>query len=274
MTVIKMFLLYVFSVYAIDIPDRGFGESTENPEKFPAKAFSFDVCSESIPVKKGKNPWLLIEKKKTKQAPMDPNPPSWVESYYVNPSNKSKQFAIHNQADSIYSSPTTLARIDCKDGLIYFQHLVREPAPTNFYRVYDLISGTEYKVTEGAVTISPDGKHLMTASASDRDQKCGRSGSCEVSLHFYSCKGRKSKHVECTHEHELNYSVTSKTGKAASFAPVPVKWKEPRKNGEELKVILGGSKRSPATITCEVRSGFSCRVSKSKNLEFSKKGPS
>lgn len=260
--------------HAIDIPDRSFSESTENPQNFPAKVFSFESCSEAIPIKPGKNPWLKIEKKKTKQAPMDPNPPSWVESYYVNPSNKDQRFAIHNQADSIYSSPTTLSRIDCKEGLIYFQNLVREPTPTNFYRVFDLISGSEYKVTEGAVTISPDGKHLMTASASDHDVKCGRTGSCEVSLHFYSCKGRKSKHTTCTHEHEVNYMVTSKGGKNVFFAPVPVKWKEARKAGPDLKVILGGTKKSPASITCEVRSEFACRVSNAKSLVFSKKGAS
>lgn len=242
---------------ALDIPDRSFSESTPNPENFPVTGFSFEACSSRIPVKKNQNPWLRIEKKKSKPAAMNPEPASWTESYYVTPANKAKQFSIVNQEDSIYNAPTTLARIDCKNGLIYFQHLVREPVTTNFHRVFDLVSGVEYKVTEGAVTFSPDGKHLLTASASDQDQKCSYRDSCAVGLKFYSCKGRKTQQNECQLVKEYDYLIHVK-GRRPAFSPVPVKWKEKRK---DVKVILGGSKQSPAKIICDVTPELNCKIS-------------
>lgn len=250
---------------AIELQETPKGEIT-NPQDFPAKGFSFGKCSERIPVKPGKNPWLKVAKKKTKQAPMNPAPVSWVESYYVTPANQEKKFSIINQEDSIYSSPTTLARIDCKHGLIYFQHLVREPVPTNTYRVLDLISGEEYNVTEGAVTISPDGNYMITASASDRDQKCGRSPSCDVDIKLYQCKKRKSQGMACELQSEKKYSV-SRHGKAASFSPLPLKWNW-NKYRKELKATLGGSSRSPSKVNCNVLPKFDCSVAKKGSLEF------
>lgn len=253
---------------AIELQETPKGEIT-NSEDFPAKGFSFGKCSERIPVKPGKNPWLKVAKKKTKSAPMNPQPSSWVESYFVTPANKEKRFSIINQEDSIYSSPTTLARIDCKNGLIYFQHLVREPVPTNFFRVYDLLTGEEYQVTEGAVTISPDGNYMITASASDRDQKCGRSPSCDVDIKLYQCKQRKSQDTPCTLQSEKKYSV-SKHGKAASFSPLPLKWNW-NKHKKELKATLGGSSRSPSKINCNILPKFTCSVVKKGKLEFALK---
>jgi len=253
------------SLFAIDIPDRSFSESPpQSAEDFPATGFSFKNCSSRIPVKKGQNPWLRVEKKKSKPAAMNPAPASWIEHYYVTPTNKTKAFAIHNQEDSIYNSPTTLARIDCKNGLIYFQHVIREPVTTNEIRVFDLVSGTEHKVTEGAVTFSLDGKHLMTASASDQDVKCGRTESCSIQLKFYSCKGRKSQHSECKLEKAYSYTATSRTGRAL-FMPSPIKWKEKKK---DVSVMIGGSRQSPAKIACEVAPKLQCNIANLGKMKF------
>jgi len=254
--------------YAIEFSGASKGE-TENPQDFPATGFSFGKCSERIPVKPGKNPWLKVAKRKGKQAPMNPDPPSVVESYYVTPGNKEKRFSIINQEDSIYNAPTTLARIDCKHGLIYFQNLIREPVPTNQIRVYDLISGEEYRVTEGAVTISPDGSYMLAASASDRDQKCGSSPSCDINIKVLQCKKRKSQGSACEVLAEKKYTVT-KGGKAAAFSVVPVKWNW-NKHKKELKATLGGSSRSPSKIICKILPKYSCSVAKKGALEFSEK---
>lgn len=254
--------------FAIELRETPKGDSF-NPQDFPAKGFSFKQCSEHIPVVKGKNPWLRVDKKKTKPAAMNPNPASWVESYYVSPANREKHFSIVNQEDSVYDVPTTLARIDCKNGLIYFQHVIREPVMTNTYRVLDLISGEEYNVTEGAVTISPDGNYMMTASASDRDQKCGRSPSCEVDINLFQCKKRKTQGSACEPMAEKKYTV-SKHGKAAAFTPLPLKWNW-NKFRKELKATLGGSSRSPAKINCNVLPKFNCSVAKKGALEFASK---
>lgn len=253
-----------------ETPKEGFGGgSNVNPQDFPTKGFSFGKCSERIPVKTGANPWLKVAKRKGKKAAMNPDPVSVVESYYVTPANQEKRFSIINQEDSIYDAPTTLARIDCKHGLIYFQHVMREPVPTNQYRVYDLISGEEYRVTEGAVTISPDGSYMMTASASDRDQKCGRSPSCDVDIKLYQCKKRKTQGTACEALSEKKYTV-SKHGKAASFSPLPLKWNW-NKHKKELKAVLGGSSRSPSKISCNILPHFNCTVAKKGALEFTLK---
>jgi len=240
-----------------------------HPEDFPTKGFSFSKCSERIPVKRGKNPWLKVVKKQNKSTAMNPAPNSWVESYFVKPANAEKRFSVINQEDSIYSSPTTLARIDCKHGLIYFQHLMREPIPTNTYRVLDLISGEEYQATEGAVTISPDGSYMFTASASDRDQKCGQAPSCDVNIKLYNCKQRKSQGSACTLQAEKKFTV-SRHGKAAAYTPLPLKWKQ-NKYRKELKATFGGSSRSPAKIICTVLPKFDCGVAQKGSLEFFEK---
>jgi hypothetical protein len=256
---------YQVKAKAIDIPDRSFTESLpQSADDFPATGFSFKSCSVKIPVKKGQNPWLRIYKKKSKPAAMNPAPASWIESYFVTPSNKTKAFAIHNQEDSIYNSPTTLARIDCKNGLIYFQHVIREPVTTNEIRVYDLVTGTEHKVIEGAVTFSLDGKHLMSASASDQETKCGRSANCNIQLKFYSCKGRKSQHGECKLEKDYSYTATSRSGRAL-FIPSPVKWKEKKK---DVSITIGGSKQSPAKIACEVAPKLHCNIANLGKMKF------
>ena len=263
-----LFLVAVFvamQTAAFELQDSPQG-GTHNTEEFPVKGFSFRKCSGSIPVKAGKNPWLKVVKKKTKPAPMNPEPSSWVESYFVTPANKEKRFSIVNQEDSIYSSPTTLARIDCKNGLIYFQNLVHEPVPTNIHRVYDLMTGEEYRVTEGAVTISPDGSYLISASAADRDQKCGHSPSCNVDIKIYQCKQRKSHGLPCALYAEKKYSV-SKRGRAASFSPIPLKWYWNR-HKKELKATLGGSTSSPSKINCDILPKVSCKVAKKGKLEF------
>ncbi len=253
-----------------ETPKEGFGGGHNvNPQDFPTKSFSFGTCSERIPVKPGSNPWLRVVKRKGKKAAMNPDPVSTVESYYVTPGNHEKRFSIINQEDSIYDTPTTLARIDCRHGLIYFQHVIREPIPTNQYRVYDLISGEEYQVTEGAVTISPDGSYMITAGAADRDMKCGRSPSCDIDIKLYQCKKRKSQGAACDLQAEKKYTV-SKHGKAASFSPVPLKWNW-NKHRKKLKATLGGSSRSPSKINCNVLPAFSCSVAKKGSLEFTAK---
>lgn len=237
---------------------------------FPAKGFNFGQCSERIPVRKGKNPWLRVDKKKSKPSAMNPASASWVESYFVTAANTEKHLAIINQEDSIYSSPTTLARIDCKNGLIYFQHLVREPSATNYFRVFDLVTGEEYQVTEGAVTISPDGRYLLTATASDQDQKCGRSANCDVEIKLFQCKLRKSSGTPCALQETKKYSVSRK-GKAVAFAPLPVHWNW-NKFKKQLKVSLGGSSRSPSKLKCDVIPKFSCKPAKKGALHFVEKG--
>jgi hypothetical protein len=263
-----MVLVFTLPSLAIDIRETPKG-SIENPQDFPQHGFTFGKCSERIPVKRGKNPWLKIAKKKGKQAPMNPVLLSWVESYYVTPTHQDKQFSIINQEDSIYDTPTTLARIDCKNGLIYFQHLVREPIQTNMYRVYDLVTGEEYNVVEGAVTISPDGGYMLTASASDREQKCGHSPSCDVDIKLYQCKKRKSQGAACELQAEKKY-VVSKHGKAAAFSPLPLKWNW-NKYRKKLKATLGGSSRSPAKINCNILPQFQCSIAKKGALEFTPK---
>lgn len=272
MTIRKVLFLAVLGwalqAGAIELQETPKGE-IGNPQDFPAKGFSFSQCSERIPVKPGKNPWLRVAKRKGKQAPMNPDPVSVVESYYVTPAKHEKRFSIINQEDSIYNTPTTLARIDCKHGLIYFQHVIREPVPTNQYRVHDLVSGEEYNVTEGAVTISPDGSYMITASASDHEQKCGRSPSCEVDIKLYQCKKRKTQGAACEMQAEKKYTI-SKHGKAAAFSPLPLKWNW-NKHRKELKATLGGSSRSPSKINCSVLPKFNCSVANRGSLEFSSK---
>jgi hypothetical protein len=242
-------------------------EASINSQDFPQTGFSFSKCSSRIPVKKGKNPWLRVVKKQTKPAPMNPAPVSWTESYFVAPADKEKSFSIINQEDSVYSSPSTLARIDCKNGLIYFQHLVREPTATNFFRVFDLLSGTEYQVTEGAVTISPDGKYMMTTSAQIRDQKCGQSSNCEVSIKLYQCNQRKLQGIPCELQSEKKISV-SDHGRNTSFSPLPLRWNW-NKYRKVLDVSIGGYSRSPSRINCSILPKFDCTVAKKGTLEFS-----
>jgi len=265
-----VFLALPFSPSAaLEIPDRSFSDSSTPSAKFPSQGFTFSSCSAKIPVKKNTNPWLRVEKKKARKSPMNPEPGSWVESYYVTPAKKEKAFAIVNQEESVYNSPTTLARLDCKNGLIYFQHVIREPAPTNFYRVFDLLTGAEYQVTEGAVTFSPKGESLLVAGASEQNQRCGQAGSCGVQLKFYNCKARKAQQEACTVEKEFNYQVLSSKGRAF-FAAVPVKWQAKAK---DLKVTIGGARQSPAKIICTLNPGPNCKPIPAGSISFRAASP-
>lgn len=248
-------------------------ESTDaaiNTSNFPKKSFSAARCSSRLPIKKGKNPWLRIVKTKTRSGAVNPQPAGFVDSYYIVPANREKSFAIINQEDSIYNTPTGLEKIDCKNGLIYFRKVIGEPIATNYYRVFDLYTGAEYRSTEGAVTMSPDGKFLLSLSAVDRDQKCGRSNACEINMKLYGCSGKKSRNSDCKLKKETDYLLSAKGDRKATFIPLPVRWNF-LKAKNQLKVVIGGSKQSPARIKCDVLPKLKCSTEAPSYYEMAEK---
>jgi len=270
--VFSFFLVPSASVWAVGI--QGTDASSPAPEAktkdFSKMAFSQKQCTEKIPIPRGRNPWLRIAKRKGKSAGMgmDPMSPSTVESYYITPANKSKRVAVINQEDNVYDSTTNLERIDCKNGLIYFQKTVREPVQTSFYRVFDLFTGEEYAVTEGAVTVAPNGKFLLSVSVSDRDQKCGRTGSCDISMKLFTCSGRKSNKTACKLQTENNYSMSSKEPERnAVFSALPVRWNW-NKAKEDLRLTVGGTSKSKSQIRCKVLPKYKCSVANAGPFEF------
>lgn len=225
-------------------------------QEFSKTGFSSAKCAGGLPVKKSKNPWLKIQKQGSGEA------------YHVTPTDKSKTFSILNVEDPIYNAPTNLERIDCKNGLIYFRRSVSEPVTTTTHRVYDLITGSEYIVTEGAVAMAPDGIHLMTVSSTDRDQKCGRSANCETSFKIFECRERKSKKFPCETLKSAVYTFTGSEDHNVEFATLPMKWiwNKPKKN---LTLSLGGFKKSQAKIQCTILPKYKCNVEVPKYYQVS-----
>jgi hypothetical protein len=268
LALILFLALEIFSIQSLAI-ELDSADSPADPAMFPTAAFSAKQCSASLPIPRGKNPWLKQVKKKVRGSGMD-SMAHEVTSYYVVPAAKAKRFAVINIQDSMYDTATALEKIDCKHGLLYFRKSVGEVAMINYYRVYDLYTGAEYRNTEGAVTMSPDGRYLLSLAALDREQKCGRSGSCEVSMKLYECAGRETKHADCKSKKDITYQVNAKGGKNAAFSVVPVNWNW-LKIKNRLTLKIGGSRQSPAKITCTILPKYSCKAEGPKYLEISEK---
>ena len=230
--------------------------SRASAQEFSKTKFTFAQCAGALPLKMSKNPWLRIKKKTS------------GESFYVTPSVGEKTFSILNEEDPIYSAPTTLERIDCKNGFIYFRRSVNEPTITTFHRVYDLVTGHEYAVTEGAVAMAPNGRHLITISSVDRDQKCGRSSNCETNLKLYDCETRKMKKSVCKLVRSTLYSFTGVADRNVEFVALPLKWNW-NKSKKTLKLDLGGFKKTQAKIQCAILPKYKCNVEVPKDYQVS-----